>query len=613
MSKSNGQTMAARRDSLPMFTFAIVSDTHIGPVDGVTPSPWSSNRLANDRARAVVSRVNALAPDFVIHLGDMIHPTPDQATDDRDRSVERFNSIFSQLKVPLHLVPGNHDIGDKPDPSTPAKSCEQAFVDAYQDYFGADHLSFSHGESHFILINGQTINTNSTSEAEQWDWIESELETNSDKRIFMFGHQPLRLSADDEAEHYDNTAEPGRGRLLDLLRKHKVEAWFSGHVHTFFYDLVGATETYVLPATSALRLDYSELFKAPPGEADEFGRNDAPKLGFVLVEVYEDGHVLHHIRSNGETQSEGEAPPATPALPMIHPKLGLPTPIGVELRDPWAKPIEIAYSGVVDAFGRKPARNDYRLLGLWEMGLSHLRVPFEDVRDPETLARMRLLKRAGHRFSTFFYRMPDSLMEEQIAAASDVLDQVNIILSAKNIAQSTGELSSLKKRMGPRLFVSLLRSTADHGQTMAGTFAHSIAHGFLPDSIDEIDALGLVLDGVNCVDGLVFETGHGCKASVFAEDLITAMNDRNLSFSLTVRMGGENPATLTGSRDETAAITCDALNVAATLPPCSEVILDTLTDVDRGYYPRLGLLDRRMNPTAASEAFQRLHAEILSR
>jgi 3',5'-cyclic AMP phosphodiesterase CpdA len=239
-------TGTARRDSKPLFRFAIISDTHIGPVDGVTPSPWSSNRFANDRARAALSRLTSFDPEFVIHLGDMIHPTPDQSAEDRDRSVGRFNAIFDTLQVPLHLVPGNHDIGDKPDPSTPAKSCEPAFIDAYESHFGADHLSFSHGGVHFILINGQIINDGTDREARQWDWIEAELKENAGKRIFMFGHQPLRLSHDDEVEHYDNTAEPGRGRLLKLMRDHDVEAWLSGHVHTFFYDRVGSTEHYAL-------------------------------------------------------------------------------------------------------------------------------------------------------------------------------------------------------------------------------------------------------------------------------------------------------------------------------------------------------------------------------
>lgn len=100
---------------------------------------------------------------------------------------------------------------------------------------------------------------------------------------------------------------------------------------------------------------------------------------------------------------------------------------------------------------------------------------------------------------------------------------------------------------------------------------------------------------------------RGEKPSTVIDGLIAATSARKLAFSLTVKMGGANPAVLSGSRGETTALACDALQTAARLPAGCEVILDTLTDIDRGYFPRLGLLDRRMNPTEASDAFRLCH------
>ena len=592
----------------PLFTFAVVSDTHIGPQDGVSPSPWTSNRLANNRARAVVSRVNALKPDFVIHLGDMIHPTPEQPA--YADAAARFRAIFADLEAPLHLVPGNHDIGDKPLVWTPAKCVTDASVERYIDIFGADHGSFGHGPAHFILINSQIINAGSAREAEQWAWLEAELAAHRGKRFFVFGHQPLRLTRNDEAEHYDNSGEPGRGRLLALLQEHKVECWMSGHVHTFFLDREGETDLYVLPAVSALRLDYSELFKSPPPEDDEFGRNDRAKLGFVLVEVFEDGHALHHIRSNGETMAEGAAAPADPLPPRLHPRRGGLLPIGVELRDPWAAPIEIPYSGVVDAFGRKPVRDDYRLLGLIELGLHRLRVPIEDVLAADTLARMRTLAAHGFTFTTFTFGLPDARVTAALREAAGVVEQVNVILPRDELAASRNALQELRAATGLRVFLSLLRSSADHGPAADGRFAHMIDQGFAATDMGLLDEIGLGPGAAPFVDGVVFETVRGESATAGLDTLLEGCEERGLSFSLTVKLGGANPALLSGSRTETTALALSALEAAACLPVGSEVILDTLSDIDRGYFPRFGLIDRRMNPTQTSGSFLRRHAEL---
>ena len=283
----------------------------------------------------------------------------------------------------------------------------------------------------------------------------------------------------------------------------------SGHIHTFFYERDGDTELYVLPAVSALRLDYSELFKVPPPGADEFGRNDAAKLGFVYIEVFEHGHVLHHIRSHGETQGENAPAPSTPLPPRLHPKQDALLPIGVELRDPWARPIDIAYSGVVDAFGRKPARDDYRLLALWETGLSRLRIPFEDIRDPVSRARVEVLSKSGFRFSTFLFRLPSPENRKRLREANTLLEQVNIILPVDEVLGAREELRALREETGLRVFLSPLRSSADHSHSVDGRFAHVIDHGFAPDELDLLDTLGLTAGDDPYVDGN--ETARPCS------------------------------------------------------------------------------------------------------
>jgi hypothetical protein len=76
-----------------------------------------------------------------------------------------------------------------------------------------------------------------------------------------------------------------------------------------------------------------------------------------------------------------------------------------------------------------------------------------------------------------------------------------------------------------------------------------------------------------------------------------------------VRLALDNPAQTV--EDELA----DANRVAETVAAaraCRNTVayLDTLNDVDRGYYPRLGLVDRRFNPRLAGRVFQHLQAAL---
>jgi hypothetical protein len=42
----------------------------------------------------------------------------------------------------------------------------------------------------------------------------------------------------------------------------------------------------------------------------------------------------------------------------------------------------------------------------------------------------------------------------------------------------------------------------------------------------------------------------------------------------------------------------------------STVFLDTFVDIDRGYYPRIGLLDRRFNPQKAFHALKLVSQQL---
>ncbi|MDH5200330.1 MAG: calcineurin-like phosphoesterase 5, partial [Candidatus Bathyarchaeota archaeon] len=82
----------------PLFRYAIITDTHLRPEGGDTSSPWRVNLLANDRARWVVDRTNLADPDFVVHMGDIVHPLPHLPT--YGSAAEAALEIFKGFKAP---------------------------------------------------------------------------------------------------------------------------------------------------------------------------------------------------------------------------------------------------------------------------------------------------------------------------------------------------------------------------------------------------------------------------------------------------------------------------------------------------------------------------------
>ena len=98
-----------------LFTFAVIADSHLNQDELDCNSPFPVNKLANRRMRHVVRDLNRRDVAFVVHLGDLIHPVP-AVKELYAGAAARFHAQVRELNAPLHLTPGNHDIGDKPMP-----------------------------------------------------------------------------------------------------------------------------------------------------------------------------------------------------------------------------------------------------------------------------------------------------------------------------------------------------------------------------------------------------------------------------------------------------------------------------------------------------------------
>lgn len=586
-----------------LFTFAVVADTHVNQEEGKASSDFAVNRLSNARNRNVIHEINRIAPAFVLHLGDIVHPTPIHPG--YAAAAASYQALAAELRCPIHLTPGNHDVGDKPGDWLPVPSVNDDFLALYRKHFGDNYYSFDASGCHFVIIDAQLINSGLGGEALQRRWLEEDLAANAGKRVFLCTHYPPYLYAARERSHYDNIDEPGRAWLLGLFERHKVEAVFAGHVHNFWYHLHGDTQIYLLPSTAFVRLDYSELFRIEP--AAERGRNDAPKLGFFQVDVHEHGHVAHTIRTFGAVLAPGEKLEAgRTRLPPVHTRTIARAPFGIDLRYPWAETVEVAASGALDEFSRKSARNDYPLMSLWEMGIRRLRVPIGDLADAATRARMNDLRRMGHEFTVYTLGVPTGEARDWLLSSGDLVGAWEVIAARRAMDAVTEQVIALKAALPLQVYLSKLHRHDDahhHGERAR----HVIQHGFIPGDYAEIEALRRSARGALAYDGFVFRVACEMPAIDSIQDISRRMRALGTRGCAYVRLAAESPSVAMEDDLANANRVAEAV-IGAFTQPGATVWLDTFGDVDRGYFPRSGLVDRRYNPRIAGHVCQSLQS-----
>lgn len=589
--------------SAPRFSFVVVADTHVNESDDSSSSPFDTNRLANDRARFVFREIAKMEPTprFVIHLGDIVHPMPALPT--FAQAVRQFKSLTAELPCPLYVLPGNHDVGDKRIDWMPADQVSEEHLASYRAAFGDDFLSFDAEGIRCVLINSLLINSGLPAEAEQKEWLEKQIASADGKRVFLFMHYPPFVYSENEPGSYDNLDEPGRQWLVSLMKDPRVEASFAGHVHNFWYDRLADSDFYMLPSTAFLRHDYSEFYRVKP--EIEFGRGDNAKFGYFIVDVHDDGHVAYPVRTMGRQTRATDHEPGTSVQFLTHPRTSRLDRVGVELRHDWAEISHIPATGGVQEFGRKIARNDYPLLALWEMGARLSKVTDQDALDPRTRRRMQMLARMGHRFVLTTLGVPGRQLQAlDLADAGVVAVEANLSLS--KFEANVGRLVEFMEGTKLQVYWSKIH-TYDDTHYDGRHFSHFVKSGFVIADLENHEAL---IEGAlagKVVSGITVRIESGSELLASASSLQAFSDRHRCGLLASIKLSG--PSIARENRDEAALL--ESVCLAILLSRQGEgvkYIFDTFMDVDRGYYPRGGFIDRQFNPKAAARAFATLNS-----
>ncbi|MEM8744901.1 MAG: hypothetical protein AAGF14_09730, partial [Pseudomonadota bacterium] len=403
----------------------------------------------------------------------------------------------------------------------------------------------------------------------------------------LFSHYPPFINTPDEPLHYDNYEAPGRLWLLDLVSKCNVEAVFSGHVHQFFFNRIGETKFYCLPATSFTRQDYSELYEIGP--APEFGRNDGGKFSYALVDILPSGHRVRVIPTEGRTLGPEETldiPDPVAASPESE-------PLTVHLRHAWARATDMPYNGPMEEFARKRARDDYILLRLWQMGISKVRTPLSDLSDAEYGPRVRDYHASGIRFTFFCPGVASASGWEACKASADMIDAVEFVSNLADLSDLADELAGFDATGGPPVHLGKFHSSA-HEPMKGSKFAHSVSFGFKWEERDTLLTALHRADRNGIVSGVAFQVNMEDDLMTRLTEMSSWAKEAALSVVAVIRLADVNPAEPNFDDDAILGRVRDATALVAPLDHVT-LQLDTYVDIDRGYHPRHGLLDGRSN------------------
>jgi len=254
-----------------LFSFATLNDSHVGEevaglicLGGVClnegfRSPWPDRPYWEFTNRAAVEAINRLGPAFVIHKGDI-------TSEFRQEEFVAARNILDGLRMPYHVLRGNHDRAGKPG---------EREEDYFRTVFALDRTwrHFLYADHLFLLLDSCNPETGLPAIGEeQFRWLQDVLEAYPDKRGFLFLHHAVTREAPLWA-----LTPADRDRLVGLLAAHgRIAGVFSGHSHRAFVSRAGPTGEVPFVETPAA--------KEYPG-------------GFCLYRVYQGGYLQTFYRS----------------------------------------------------------------------------------------------------------------------------------------------------------------------------------------------------------------------------------------------------------------------------------------------------------------------------
>jgi 3',5'-cyclic-AMP phosphodiesterase len=212
----SGQALAAGPAAFGDFTFAQISDTHIGFHGEANPDPEGTLQRALDR-------VAQFRPAMMVHTGDVSHLS-------KPSEFDAAEQLLKGAGLDLHFIPGEHD----------------TLVDEGKPFFerfgkksaAGGWYSFDQGGIHFVaLINVLNLRPGGLGYLgpEQLEWLEKDLKGRSASTpIVVLAHMPLWPVSPEWGWGTDDAAQ-----AVGYLKPFGSVTVLNGHIHQVIQKVEG--------------------------------------------------------------------------------------------------------------------------------------------------------------------------------------------------------------------------------------------------------------------------------------------------------------------------------------------------------------------------------------
>ena len=184
------------------------------------------------------------------------------------------------------------------------------------------------------------------------------------------------------------------------------------------------------------------------------------------------------------------------------------------------------------------------------------------------------------------------------------------LLQWLSMGQKTGTLVIDNKKVEKRVCFDngvIISSASTDPKEYLGRFL--VNHGFLEADREQMAGLLARPELSGALAGFVFRLTLDMAPWETAATASRIAAGLGVAASLHLRMCGANPAQETADDHSNAVRIAEAMAAAAAFDNVT-VYADTFADIDRGYFPRTGVVDRLYNPRAAALVVRHINAAL---
>jgi len=207
---------ASHNASQADFSFVQISDSHIGFNKPANTDVTATLQAALDKISA-----SSVAPDFLIHTGDLTHAS-------KPAEFDTLDQVLSASKKQVFYVPGEHDT---------SVDDGKMYLDRYgKNTKGNGWYSFDHKGVHFIgLVNVVQLEGMGKLGQTQLDWLRQDLAAlKSSTPIVVFAHIPLWAIYPTWGWGTSDSEQ-----ALAMLRRFGSVSVLNGHIHQVMQKVEG--------------------------------------------------------------------------------------------------------------------------------------------------------------------------------------------------------------------------------------------------------------------------------------------------------------------------------------------------------------------------------------